>query len=88
MLPFSKDPKLSFQKLLVFGAVGYYIYTHIRLKRQGALSGEPDLLVSIDKKKMFDLAEKRFSLNPLHRSMLEGVYDTIFLKGEDDGQIS
>lgn len=82
----SKNPQLSIQRLLVFGAVGYYIYSHVKLKQKGQLGNEPDLMVNIDKKKMFDMAEKRFQLNPMHRSMLEGLYDQMFKKEGTDGE--
>lgn len=74
---FSTNPKLSLEKFLVFGAVGLYVMKYINLKSQGELNGEPDLLVKIDKQKMFDLAQRQFKLNPAQRMMMEGIYDSL-----------
>lgn len=72
---FSKNPKLSLEKMLVFGALGLYVFKYVQLKKQGQLSGEPDMLLKIDKRKMFDIAGKRFKLSEAQRNVLEGVYD-------------
>lgn len=72
---FSNDPKLCVEKLLVFGALGLYIYKHIMLKKSGELAGEPDFMLKVDKDKIFDYASKRFSMNPAQRAVLENIYD-------------
>jgi len=81
---FSSDKQLQFEKLLVFGALGLYLFKHIKLQREGKLGeNEPDLLLKIDRKKMFDAAEKHFSMNPAQRMMMEGVFTNLF-KNEDE----
>ena len=79
----SKNPKLSLEKFLVFGAVGLYIFKYIKLQQKGQLSGEPAMLLKIDKKKMFDMAEKKFKIDPFVRQAMEGVYDNM-MKEESD----
>lgn len=80
---FSKNPKLSLEKFLVMGAVGLYVLKHIQLKRSGELAGEPDLLLKIDKEKMFEAAKKKFKLSDLQAATLEGVYDSMTSKKEE-----
>lgn len=80
---FSKNPKLSVEKMLVFGALGLYVFKHIQLQRSGQLSGEPDLLLKIDKQKLFDHASKMMNMNPAQRTLLEGLYDHMMQKKED-----
>jgi hypothetical protein len=79
----SKNPKLSVEKMLVFGALGLYVYKYVMLKKQGQLSGDPELAVKIDKQKMFDMAEKQFKLNPFMRQAMEGLYDTMMAEKEE-----
>lgn len=71
----SNNPNLRLQKFLVFGALGLYIIQQLRLQAKGQLAGDNSLLVKIDKKKIFDVAAKRFNMNTAQRTMLEGVYD-------------
>lgn len=79
----SNDPKLSLEKMLIFGALGLYLYKYIMLQKAGQLSGDPDLLVKIDKKKMFDAASKQFKINPVVRTAMEGIFDTM-MSGDSD----
>ncbi len=81
---FSKNPKLTVERMLVLGALGLYVAKHIRLKKQGELAGEPDLLVKVDKKKMFDLAQKHLNLNPAIRQTMEGLYETMMSEKDED----
>lgn len=80
----SNNPKLSAEKLLIFGALGLYLFKYIQLQRQGQLAGDPDLMLKIDKKKMFDAAAKQFNINPLVRTAMEGIYDTMLNEGQDE----
>lgn len=79
----SKNPKLSLEKALIFSAIGLYVYKYAMLKKQGELAGEPDLMVKIDKQKMFDLAEKKLNLNPIARQAMEGLYDAMTTAKEE-----
>jgi hypothetical protein len=81
---FSKNPKLSLEKMLVFGAIGLYVAKHIKLKKEGQLAGEPDLMLKIDKKKMFDMAQKHLKLNPAIRQTMEGLYDTMLTEKDEN----
>lgn len=80
----SKNPKLSMERLLIFGAVGLYLYKYLSLQKKGELAGEPDLLVKVDKQKMFDMAQKKLRLNPMQRMAMEGIYSSLFEKGENE----
>lgn len=71
----SKNPKLAMERMLVFGALGIYLLSHIKLQKQGQLAGEPDLLLKINKKKLFDSASKLFKMTPTQRTALEGLYE-------------
>ena len=77
--------KLSFEKMLVLAALGYYGYRQTQLKKSGELSGaEKDWMLSVDKKKLFDLADQKFKLNPIQRAMMEKIYDAMMEKKDDD----
>jgi hypothetical protein len=80
---FSNSPDLKLQKLLVFGALGLYLIQQLRLQAKGQLAGDDSLLLKIDKKNIFDSAAKRFNMNKIQRSLLEGVYDEL-MKDKDD----
>lgn len=80
MFDLSKNPALSFERLLVYSALGYYVYRQMTLQKQGTLSGEDEWMVKIDKEKMFKTVEKKFGLNPIHRGILEQMYATLVEK--------
>ena len=76
---------LEFEKILVMAALGYYGLRQMQLRNSGTMAGaEKDWMLSIDKKKMFDLAEKKFKLNPIQRTMMEGIYDSLIKKESDE----
>jgi len=79
----SKNPKLAAERLLIFGALGIYLYRYMKLKKEGQLAGEPDLAVKIDKQKMFDMAAKQFNIREPQRQVLEGLYDSM-MKDENE----
>lgn len=81
---FSKNPKLSLEKMLVFGALGLYVYRHLQLQRKGELKGEPDLMLRIDKQKVVETASKHLKLSGAQKAVLGGLVDTV-LGGEDEG---
>lgn len=74
MLNLSKNPALSFERMLVYAALGFYLFQQIKLQKQGALSGEDHWMVKIDKEKMFNMASKKFNLNPIHRGIFEQIF--------------
>ena len=71
----SNDPKLKLERLLVFSALGVYLLRHFQLQNAGQLGSTDNLMVNVDKKKVFDLAERQFKMNPVQRQALEGLYD-------------
>lgn len=77
----SKNPKLSTEKLLVFGALGIYLVRHMMLQKSGQLGNEPPLMLKIDKSKLFEVAKRRFNLSEAQATTLEGLYDHFMNKG-------
>lgn len=82
MLNLSKNPALSMERLLVYAALGYYLYRQIQLQKQGTLSGEDEWMVKIDKEKMFKMAADKFKLNPLHRGIMEQMFASAMEKNK------
>ena len=82
MLNFSKNPALSFERLLVYSALGYYLYRQIQLQKggSGALGGEDEWMVKVDKEKMFKMAADKFKLNPFQRGIMEQMFE--HMKGD------
>lgn len=81
MFSIPKSDALSFEKVLVYAALGYYLYRQVNVQKNGSLGGN-DWMVKIDKEKMFKMAEKKFNLNPIHRGIMERLFNSV-LKGED-----
>jgi len=77
----SKNPKLSTEKFLVFGALAIYLFRHTMLQKKGQLGNEPPLLLKIDKSKVFEVAKRRFNLSDAQTNALEGIYDHFMDKG-------
>lgn len=82
----SKNPKLTAERLLIFGAIGIYLLKYVNLKKQGQLAGEPDLAIKIDKQKMFDMAAKHFNINPAQRQVMEGIYDSLMEEKAEEAE--
>lgn len=77
MLNLSKNPALSFERLLVYSALGYYLFRQIQLQKKGTLAGDDSWMVKVDKQKLFDMAEKKFKLNPMQRGIMEQMFNHI-----------
>lgn len=76
MLNLSKNPALSMERLLVYAALGWYLFRQVQLQKSGALAGDDGWMVKIDKEKMFDVASKKFGLNPVHRGIMEQMFES------------
>ncbi|GEM_PF-4465488 len=82
MFDLSKHPALSVERLLVFTALGYYLYRQVQLQKSGTLAGEDSWMVKVDKEKMFDMAASKFKLNPMQRGMMEQMFKHV-MKDEE-----
>jgi len=82
MFDLSKHPALSVERLLVFTALGYYLYRQVQLQKSGTLAGEDSWMVKVDKEKMFDMAASKFKLNPFQRTMMEQAFGKIMASDE------
>lgn len=74
MFGLSKHPALSLQRLLVYSALGYYLYSQIKLQKDGAMAGEDEWMVKIDKEKVMKMAAEKFKLNPMQKGMMEQAF--------------
>jgi len=79
MINISKNPALSTEKLLVYAALGYYLFRQIAAQKAGTLAGD-EWMVKVDKEKMFGMAQKHFNLNPMSRGIMEQMFDNL-MKG-------
>jgi hypothetical protein len=79
MINISKNPALSTEKLLVYAALGFYLYRQIMAQKEGTLSGD-EWMVKVDKEKVLGMAQKHFNLNPIHRGIMEQMFEGL-MKG-------
>lgn len=65
------------ERLIVYGALGYYVYQHMKLKKDGKLPEEDSWVLKLDKEKVLKVVKNQFGLNEFQTEMLSGFFDNL-----------